>query len=390
MATSRGRSSHVWLGTETGILKGVDLSKKCATNHTDISTLSRDQEICCLCWGDDDERQVVLGCRNGTVKTFDSESATFVSERDCSGGDGPFSGIALWDSALVTCRRSGLLKVWKEDESENVEVNVGAEVWRMRARADKRHVVATGGRENDLKIWDLQRPEEPIFRAKNVRNDWLDLRVAVWIRDLQFMPGTEKLVTCTAHHQVRIYDPSCPQRRPVFETTFDEYPLTAVSIMSSQNQVVIGNTHGSMAIIDLRKSKGSVSGALKGQAGSVTCIQCHPSLPLVASCGLDRYLRIHNLDTRKMYQKVYLKSRLNCLLFTSKDYLEQEAEEEQTALPKEDATNEDDLWATMEEIVECKASKKTNTKSTTVLTKKHKLSVKKAMPTVSKKNRAAN
>lgn len=28
--------------------------------------------------------------------------------------------------------------------------------------------VGTGGQKNDLKLWDLNRPDEPIFRAKNV------------------------------------------------------------------------------------------------------------------------------------------------------------------------------------------------------------------------------
>lgn len=30
------------------------------------------------------------------------------------------------------------------------------------------HIVATGGKENALKVWDLQGSEEPVFRAKNV------------------------------------------------------------------------------------------------------------------------------------------------------------------------------------------------------------------------------
>jgi len=29
--------------------------------------------------------------------------------------------------------------------------------------------VATGGRENPLKLWDGNRPEGPLFQAKNVR-----------------------------------------------------------------------------------------------------------------------------------------------------------------------------------------------------------------------------
>lgn len=34
------------------------------------------------------------------------------------------------------------------------------------------HMVATGGKENALKVWDLQGSEEPVFRAKNVSNGW--------------------------------------------------------------------------------------------------------------------------------------------------------------------------------------------------------------------------
>ena len=38
----------------------------------------------------------------------------------------------------------------------------------MQQNMEQPHLVATGGKENDLKIWDLQSPEQPIFKAKNV------------------------------------------------------------------------------------------------------------------------------------------------------------------------------------------------------------------------------
>ena len=31
--------------------------------------------------------------------------------------------------------------------------------------------VATGGKENDLKVWDGNKLDQPIFQAKNVRRD---------------------------------------------------------------------------------------------------------------------------------------------------------------------------------------------------------------------------
>lgn len=39
---------------------------------------------------------------------------------------------------------------------------------RMRQDPSRPHVVATGGKENALKVWDLQGSEEPVFKAKNV------------------------------------------------------------------------------------------------------------------------------------------------------------------------------------------------------------------------------
>uniref|UniRef100_A0A8C5TIW8 Uncharacterized protein n=1 Tax=Malurus cyaneus samueli TaxID=2593467 RepID=A0A8C5TIW8_9PASS len=61
--------------------------------------------------------------------------------------------------------------------------------------------VGTAGKENGLKVWDLERPGEPLFRAKNER--WLGPRMPYWDRDLQFLPGSQRVVTCTGHGQVR-------------------------------------------------------------------------------------------------------------------------------------------------------------------------------------------
>ncbi|MEE6515868.1 hypothetical protein FKM82_024991 [Ascaphus truei] len=253
------RGNHVWVGTETGILKGINLQKKQATNYTDVASLSRGQEVTVMCWGDPHESEVLLGCRDGTVRVFSTDKSKFTEIRECFGGEGAFRGLGILDNAIITCVQSGLLKVWKEGACDNLEVQVGAGVERMRQCDAQRHRVGTGGKENDLKIWDLQRAEEPLFKAKNLRNDWLDLRVPVWIRDLHFIPGSDKVVTCTSHHQVRVYDPSCPQRRPVLEVLYEEDPLTALSVTPDGRSVVVGNSHGNIGVIDLRKGGNCLS-----------------------------------------------------------------------------------------------------------------------------------
>lgn len=301
-----------------------------------------------MAWGDPYESELLLGSVNGTVKTFSTDKGIFTATKECGDpSQGKFTGLAVTDSSMITCVESGLLKVWKEGSTDTVEVNVGKDICKMRQNQSQRHHVATGGKENPLKVWDLEKPDKPIFTAKNVAHDWLDMRVPVWVRDISFIADSDKIVTCTGHHKVRVYDPSTPQRRPVLEADFGEYPLTALSLPASQDAVVVGNTHGELAILDLRK--GLVRGCFKGLAGAVRGLQCHPSLPLVASCGLDRFLRVHSLEDRSLQHKVYLKSRLNCVLLSSRDL---ESSSDSGDVEEVKAEEEDEVWDNMETVTE--------------------------------------
>ena len=46
----------------------------------------------------------------------------FVKDRDCSGGEGFFRGLATHDDAIITCVDSGLLKVWKDEPEQCVSI----------------------------------------------------------------------------------------------------------------------------------------------------------------------------------------------------------------------------------------------------------------------------
>ncbi|XP_070685414.1 WD repeat-containing protein 74 [Pempheris klunzingeri] len=347
------RLCSVFLGSDTGILKGVSLSRKQAFNFCNTKHLSRDQEVRALCWADPAESEVLVGSVDGTVKTFSTEKGAFTDSRRCGEpADGGFVGLAaLGGSALVTCGESGRLRVWREDGGEpGAELDAGGNVCRMRQSPVHRHKVATGGKENGLKLWDLERPEKPVFTAKNLRDDWLDLRRPQWVRDMAFIPDSDRVVTCTGYHQVHVFDPSSPQRRPVLEAEYGEHPLTALSLAPGGTTVVVGNTRGQVALLDLRT--GRVRGSLKGPVGAVRGLQCHPSLPVVASCGLDRFLRIHSLEDRRTLHKVYLKSRLNCLLLSSGDLEQAGGAGGHGSQEVKEEGEDDEVWDSMERVEE--------------------------------------
>ncbi|XP_042226551.1 WD repeat-containing protein 74-like [Homarus americanus] len=78
----------------------------------------------------------------------------------------------------------------------------------MRQNPGTPSLIATGGKENDLQLWDLQHPEEPTFKAKNVKPDMLELRVPVWVTDAAFLEDQRTLAVSSRHKHVRVFEHS--------------------------------------------------------------------------------------------------------------------------------------------------------------------------------------
>ena len=60
---------NVFVGAETGILKGVNVNQKAtiSKNFHNLSNLQKDFEITCMSFGES-ENEILLGLRNQTVK----------------------------------------------------------------------------------------------------------------------------------------------------------------------------------------------------------------------------------------------------------------------------------------------------------------------------------
>lgn len=363
----KSKAVNVWLGSEPGILKAVNLVGKVATNYYDQARIGKDQEIISTCWDDKEQTKIYTGHKCGTVRQFDPKSGQFeapIAIPEIDNLTEELVKLYKREGSFITCTSKGKFLVWKNHENETKiinEVNLGLNIYDMVLNKDKTKF-ASGGKENALKVYDFENLEKPVFKMKNVPHDWLQLRVPVWVTGIRFLENSSKIVTCTGKSQIRLYDTSIERRRPCLEMKFDEYPLTAISTTHNENQVIVGNTRGNVGMFDLRK-KGLVR-VFKGFAGGVRCLECHPTLDYVASCGLDRFLRIHNINSGKLEYKVYLKARLNCLMFSDLDFvseakrLEEENEAEQRRKRKLDDDDgvveggEDKLWRKMKTVDE--------------------------------------
>ena len=86
-----------------------------------------------------------------------------------------------------------------------------------------------------------------------------------------------------------------------------------------------GDTTGRVSRIDLRTLR--LSGTYKGNTGSVRDIAIHPTLPRLATVGLDRIMRVFDSESRQQLHRVYLRQQLNAVLFTSEEEVKMFAEE---------------------------------------------------------------
>ncbi|KAK9460354.1 uncharacterized protein V1516DRAFT_676403 [Lipomyces oligophaga] len=193
-----------------------------------------------------------------------------------------------------------------------------------------------------------------LWRAKNVRNDSLDLRVPVWVSDIRFLDIDRvgdarseydfRVAITTRFGHVRLYETRI-SRKPIMNVEVGEHPLTAlVPSGLSADEVVICDTHSTIAEFDL--VGGRIGGHFKsGSTGAVLCMdtlvpdesivnavkqeekeegneesgddimpqQRAEDKPLLATGGLDRYLHVYDVGTRQLVGRIYVGAKLSAV-----------------------------------------------------------------------------
>ncbi|XP_010499450.1 PREDICTED: WD repeat-containing protein 74 [Camelina sativa] len=173
-----------------------------------------------------------------------------------------------------------------------------------------------GGRRVEATIWDLEQCTK-IWSAKSPPKDNLGIFTPTWFTSATFLSKDDhrKFVTGTKSHQVRLYDIST-QRRPVLSFDFRETAITSIAEDPDGHTIYVGNASADLASFDIRTGK--LLGSFLGKcSGSIRSVVRHPQHQVIASCGLDRYLRVYDVKTRQLISAVFLKQHLTGLVFDS-------------------------------------------------------------------------
>ncbi|XP_021286497.1 WD repeat-containing protein 74 [Herrania umbratica] len=223
---------------------------------------------------------------------------------------------------LLTCTTKGNASIRSVEMTDSSADSVASKTWSVCTSGNiscsqvdgSESYAIFGGKGVEVNMWDLDKCTQ-IWTAKPPPKNSLGIFTPSWFTSATFLSKDDhrKVVAGTNSHQVRLYDVSA-QRRPVISFDFRETSIKAVTEDLDGHTIYIGNGSGDLASVDIRTGK--LLGCFLGKcSGSVRSIARHPELPVIASCGLDSYLRIWDIGTRQLLSSVFLKQHLTKVVF---------------------------------------------------------------------------
>ncbi|KAF9438513.1 WD repeat-containing protein 74 [Entomortierella beljakovae] len=382
----------------------------------------REKAIQVLCW-DHDKQHLVIARKNGLVQLIDpkNDGAIVKEFKHKLEKQGKVETVFV---GLFANTGTGVLSIQPIDESSEAKTyNVGSDICRMRVHPTQHNIIATAGKEQELTIWDLDQlfadekseantqekagkgkknagkntksapteqvtaaPKGPdsrykskevlekgqIFKAKNVKNDFLDLRVPVWNTDFHFLKQDDisKIAVGTRNHQIRVYDTKSGARRPTMDAEVGTMPVVALSNGNDDSEVVFSDTVTNVYSVDTKS--GAVIAQYKGFTGVATALATfnpfggESNSSHLVSVALDRCLRVHEMiNTRKLLHKVYLKQRMTTVVvgeFTPAEPTDEdedgEGKKSNGAGGNGDDQDDEDIWESMSKLEEKKSKKR--------------------------------
>ncbi|XP_065873491.1 uncharacterized protein [Euphorbia lathyris] len=291
---------------------------------------------------DDNKKDPVLavGRKNGVIELLNPlngeahASISNVGDPGVSPEDDAIAGLHLikrqrlsGSCSLLTCTTKGNASMRSiEFNSSSVDIADSASpgTWKVCGSGsilcfkvdESENYALFGGKSVEVNLWDLEKCSK-IWTAKSPPKNSLGIFTPTWFTSATFLSKDDhrKFAAGTNSHQVRLYDTSA-QRRPVISFDFRETPIKAVTEDQDGHTIYIGNGSGDLASVDIRTGK--LLGCFLGKcSGSIRSIARHPDLPVIASCGLDCYLRLWDVNTRELLSSVFLKQHLTNVVFDS-------------------------------------------------------------------------
>ncbi|EDO17554.1 hypothetical protein Kpol_534p34 [Vanderwaltozyma polyspora DSM 70294] len=302
----------------------------------------------------------------------------------------------------ILASKSGLIHIIKHNSKKSKLEKINsfevkapldfAQLYDLEGKMDK-YILGYGGEENLVKLIEINKnftDLKQIWEAKNVKNDRLDMKVPIWPVSLKFLEPYkgEKLekdkinyqfTTVSRYSHLGKYRTQHGRKPLEYKDLLpNREPLTQLEVIS-EKVTPIGNAQTSefsditFITTDTKKDvlKFNHDGRLllkygKGDIlGSPTFITISKGKYLLQG-GLDRYLRVFDINTNERIAKIYVGAKINYITLLDDDEIElpEVAKEKEKMKEKSkkrelefEEDNDDQLWNDLDSIKHHKKSK---------------------------------
>ena len=313
--------------------------------------------------------QLLAAMTSGALQLVDATTGQVMAER---AGVGELIGLGTFPSStepspaashLISCTAAGALTVQRFTEllpsfpspaslpAPIPAFTLGSNLTRLRVSPfPSSPLVASGGVEQLLRLHDLHTGQVH-WKARALPHDRLNLRCPVHLTDVRFLHSEPHvLLEGTATRHLRAYDTRA-SKRPALSLQVGEHAVAALAVTADDRHVLVGDVAGEVRAVDRRMAR--VVGGYHGIGGGVRALEVSGDGAVLACGGLDRHVRLYEVGSRRVVRKVYVKQKVNVVMWSGKEVKEEGVKEEEV-----EAEEEEGMWRELEERRKAAAKKR--------------------------------
>lgn len=158
------------------------------------------------------------------------------------------------------------------------------------------------------------------WKAKNVKNDFLDLKVPIYDMDCEFYDKGRFLFTCTAYRKIRLYDTSVNNSQPLLDIESSESsPFNLMQINSKC--LYVANHSGSIFKWRITQNENDkfnliIAGKFNCSRATLKCFNLVKDEEndeiVIASSGYNRYFCLHEESCKTLRRKIFTGLKSTC------------------------------------------------------------------------------
>lgn len=361
--------------------RGTDTSRKRATQPDSITTVAEMGVKKRIIQFKTYKSKYVVAIRSsGIIDVYDLNSESLSLVKQYVGFHMPYNEkfvsliVSEQTSKAYACTSVGQIFVLNlEDLDAKVEVlqlpGLGplqsTDICCVAQNPERPELFAYGGKENNLMVAKLDGKELTlVFKAKNVSDDQLQLRIPVWITKVAFLSSEEgqyQVLVTTKHGRIQVYDSNKSRKPIVNKKPMDKPFMTLAVVDETQHLIIASDTTRDVAKFNYMTGK--MVGKFAGSVGSTQAINVYKKTNMVVTASLDRYIRCYDITTRRCFGKVYVGTYMSDIIVledkkeprkkkNSRKHSEKKKEEEETKNEEpeesESESDEEEMWHTLE------------------------------------------